>query len=192
MGPVSLSSRSTLRDVHPRFPDTLTWSCGDLARHVASHVEPGFTVSVEGSTSALFAAAAAVWDTSRWGVFAGLPNAGLLAARQAGIPLDRTTVVPDLGAEPLRVLAALVDSYGVVVIGPLALTFADRRRIEARVRHRHAHLIVGGPWPGARLAIEVAQVVRDGIAHGHGTLGAASMVASMRSRVHELWGRAAG
>jgi hypothetical protein len=168
------------------------WSCDDLARHAATHVEPGSTVSVEGSTSALFAVAAAMWGPSRWGVFAGLPNAGLLAARQAGIPLDRTVVVPGLGAEPLRVLAALVDSYGVVVTGPLAMASADRRRIEARVRHRRTHLIVAGSWPGARMAIEVARVVRDGIGQGNGTLGAAYVVASTRSRVHELWERAAG
>jgi hypothetical protein len=153
---------------------------------------PGFTVSIEGSTSVLFAVAAAIWGPDQWGVLAGLPDAGLLAARQAGIRLEQTTVVPDLGTEPLRVLAALVDAYGVVVTGPLAVTAADRRRVEARVRHRRGHLIVAGSWPGARVAVEVEQVVRDGIGRGEGTLGSARIAASIRSRVHELWGRAAG
>jgi hypothetical protein len=79
----------------------------------------------------------------------------------------------------------------VVLTGPLAFTSADRRRIEARVRHRQVHLVVGGAWPGARLAVEVERVVRDGIGRGYGTLSAARVEARTRSRVHELWGRAA-
>jgi hypothetical protein len=163
-----------------------------LAAHVAAHTGPGFTVSVEGSMSVLFAVAAAQWGRTDWGVMAALPDAGLLAARQAGIPLERVMVVPDLGAEPLRVLAALIDTYGVVLTGPIRLTAADRRRIEARVRHRRVRLVVGGVWPGARVAVEVESVMRDGIGQGHGMLGAARVVANTRSRVHELWGQVAG
>jgi hypothetical protein len=140
----------------------------------------------------VFAVAAALWDSEQWGAVAALPDAGLLAARQAGIPLDRAVVVPDLGREPLRVLAALIDAFGVILTGPLTVTAADRRRIEARVRHRRAHLVVGGAWPGARVAVEVERVVRGGIGQGEGTLRAAQIVATVRSRIHELWGQAAG
>jgi hypothetical protein len=173
-------------------PAASLWSCAELCAHVATRAEPGFTVSVEGSTSVLFAVAAGIWGPGHWGVLAGLPDAGLLAARQAGIRLERATVIPDLGSEPLRVLAALVDAFGVVILGSLAVTAADRRRIEARVRHRRAHLIVGGPWPGARMAVEVERVMRDGIGHGDGTFGTAQVTARIRSRVHELWDQAAG
>jgi hypothetical protein len=169
---------------------TPTWTSRALAQQVAGRLTPGSTVSVEGSTSVLLAVAAACWGPGRWGALAGLPDIGLLAARQAGIPLDRCLVVPDLGPEPLRVLAALVDSHAVVVTGPLAMAAGDRRRIEARVRHRRMNLIAGGAWPGARLAIEVDQVVWDGIGQGSGTLVEALVAARLGSRLDELWGRA--
>jgi hypothetical protein len=172
--------------------DAKLQTSAEVASYVAAQLEPGFTVSVEGSNSVLFAVAAALWGPSTWGALAGLPDAGLLAASQAGIPLERTVVIPDLGPNPLPVIAALIDSRGLIMAGPLNATPADRRRIEARIRHRRTHLIVAGPWPGARLAVSVKREVRDGIGRGDGTLGEASLSVSVRSRVHELWREAAG
>ncbi|MCL1898359.1 MAG: hypothetical protein FWG16_06010 [Micrococcales bacterium] len=139
----------------------------ELRASARALLSPGQVAQVTGSTNALFAVAAGVWGPQDWGVVAGLRNAGYLAAAQAGVPLDRCVVVPDLGNEALPVLAALIDAYGVVVLGQdmPPLTAADRRRLEARLRHQQGCLITSGTWGGAQLCLtatlEVTQPFRQ-------------------------------
>jgi len=161
---------------------------GEIAAQAAARLVPGSTVAVAGSSSLLFAIAAAVWGEQGWGAVAALPDAGLLAARQAGVPLERSIVVPDMGPEPLRVLAALVDSHSVIVIGGAGrFSAADRRRVEARVRHRHAYLVVDGTWPGARLEVGVEHVVWSGAGCGEGSLSPVRLAVRMGSHMDQLW-----
>jgi len=133
---------------------------------------PGQVAQVSGSTSALFAVAAGVWGPEDWGVIAGLPEAGYLAAAQAGVRLERCVVVPDLGEEPLRALAGLIDAFGVVVLGPSlpAVAPADRRRLEARLRHRQGCLVTGASWGGAQLNLTVNQVAHQPLGQGREVL----------------------
>jgi hypothetical protein len=163
-------------------------TAADLGAWIAARAPRGPALSVQGSTGALFAAAAALWGPEDWGAFAALPDAGLLAARQAGVPLERAVVIPDLGPQPLRLLAGLVDAFGVVVLGALALGAADRRRLEARARHRHGVIVAGGPWPGAAVEARVERVARGGIGRGGGTLAPARLDVRLDARVHALWG----
>lgn len=159
-----------------------------LAHEAAQRIATGASVSVTGSTSAFFALAAALWEPERWGVIAGMPDVGLLAAAQAGVPLERAHLIPDLGPQPLRILAGLVDAYSIVLLGPLQMTPGERRRVEARVRHRHHLLVTSGPWPGARWTIEVEQVSHSALGSGSGTFATPWIRARLASRTAELWG----
>lgn len=127
------------------------------ARWVAPRLAPGAVAEVEGSMAALWAVAAAAQGPEDWCAIAALPQAGLLAAQEAGLVLSRAVVVPDLGPAPLPVLAGLVDAYGLVVAGKLALGAADRRRIEARLRHTGGRLVTAGRWGGAAVSVKVGR-----------------------------------
>jgi len=95
-----------------------------------------------------------------------------LAAAQAGVVLERCVVVPDLGEEPLRTLAGLIDAFGVVVLGSNlpAVAPTDRRRLEARLRHRQGCLVSAAPWGGAQLHLTVDQLVHQPLGQGDGVL----------------------
>jgi len=96
-----------------------------------------------------------------------------LAAAQAGVVLERCVVVPEFGEEPLQVLAGLIDAFGVVVLGSNlpAVAAADRRRLEARLRHRQGCLITSAPWGEAQLNLMVDQVTHQPLRQGSGLLG---------------------
>ncbi|MDR0944966.1 MAG: hypothetical protein LBM66_02220 [Bifidobacteriaceae bacterium] len=163
-------------------------SLPELGRAVAARAGTGSTVSVLGSTGAAFHVAAALWGPEAWGAVAALPDAGRLAAAQAGVPLARAHVIPNLGEEPLRVLSQLIDAYGVVLLGPVeGIGAAQRRRVEARVRQRHMSLVVAGPWPGALTEVRVLTQVRGGIGHGGGVLAPPLVRAELRSKTGQLW-----
>ena len=97
----------------------------------------------------------------------GWPELGLVALSEAGVDLGRLYAVPDPGAEPGLVLAALVDGFEIVVAGPaLQLTPSDRRRLLARARHRGAAVLSARPWEGAALTLEVERASWGGPARG--------------------------
>jgi len=146
----------------------------ELRATAGTLVGPGHVVQVTGSIAALFAVTAGAWGSQDWGALAGLQNAGYLAAAQTGLPLERCVVVPDLGEEPLPVLAALIDACSVVVLGqnlppPMA---ADRRRLEARLRHQQGNLITAGHWSGAQLCLEANLAEHQPLGQSDGPLGA--------------------
>jgi hypothetical protein len=157
-------------------------SLTELENLVAPLIAPGSAVTVTGSTSALFAVAVAAWGPEDWGVIAGLPNAGLLAAAQIGVPLARTVVIPDLGVQPVRVLAALVDAYSVVVLGQTSVNVGDRRRIEARMRRRRSRLITSSEWAGAAVAVHVERIARRGIGQGDGVVQGPELTMRLNAR----------
>jgi hypothetical protein len=108
--------------------------------------------------AALWAVAAVAAGPEDWTAVAALPEAGLLAAAEAGLAVGRTVVVPDLGAQPLRAVAGLVDAYGLVVAGKLSLSAGDRRRVEARLRSTGGRLVTAGRWSGASVTVRVDRV----------------------------------
>ena len=98
---------------------------------------------------------------------------GGLAARDAGIALDRFAVVR--GVTPQRwatTVAALLDGVAfVLALTPPALRHADARRLVARTRERGAVLVALGPWPvEAMLRLHVAGGSWEGLGEGTGLL----------------------
>lgn len=131
----------------------------------------GSAVRIEGSTSLLLALAAAACREGAWCVVVGMPDVGLAAAAEIGLPLDRVVLVPETGADSPEVLGAAIDGFDVVVLGHVPhLVDRDRRRLASRLRHREAVLVTAAPWPGSELVLSVLESRWEGIGPGHGSL----------------------
>jgi hypothetical protein len=135
-----------------------------------SGLERGTTLTVAGSTSLLLAMLARASADGAWVAVVGLPAVGLLAAHQLGLSLDRLVLVPDAGPDGPRVLAAMVDGVDAVVVGDVALSDADRRRLSARARERSTVLLSTGPWPGASVVLTAQGSRWSGVGRGEGRL----------------------
>lgn len=131
----------------------------------------GSAVRIEGSTSLLLGMAAAACRDGAWCAVVGMPDLGLAAAAELGLPLDRVALVPKPGADSPAVLGAAVDGFDVVVLGDVPhLVERDRRQIASRLRHRDAVLLTAGAWPGVELVLSVTESRWSGVGQGYGAL----------------------
>ncbi len=154
-------------------------------------VRRGSVVAVEGqgATSLLWALLAPPTGTGSWAALVGMPAAGLLAAADAGVALDRLAVVAPPGGSWATVLGALLDGFDLVVAAPdRRVRPADARRLGARARERGTVVVLAGraavsAWPeGADLHLALGGSAWEGLGRGHGHL--------QRRRVHlEVSGR---
>lgn len=133
-------------------------------------LDRGSTVVVGGSTALVLALLAEASRSGSWVAMVGLPRVGVLAAHQTGLDLERLVLVPTPGPDGPTVLAALLDGVDVVVVGDVALTDADRRRLSARARERGAVLLSCAPWHGAHVVLTVEATRWTGLGMGHGRL----------------------
>jgi hypothetical protein len=138
----------------------------------------GSTAAVLGSTSVLFATLATASEAGAWITLIGMPEAGLLAATEYGIDLDRLPLIPDSGPHWQQVVAAMLDGTDVVVVKPpTPVTAADTRHLAARVRQRGTALLSTTPWPGAEATLEATDSCWYGLGYGRGRLRARQMQA---------------
>jgi hypothetical protein len=134
-------------------------------------LDRGSTVVVAGSTSLVLSLLAEASRSGSWVAIVGLPGAGVLAAHQLGLRLDRVALVPAPGPDGPTVVAALLDGVDVVVVGPQAgLDDADRRRLSARARERSAVVLATTPWPGAHVVLTAQGSRWEGLGRGEGRL----------------------
>ncbi len=133
-------------------------------------LDRGGTLVVGGSTALVLALLAEASRAGSWVAMVGLPRVGLLAAHQTGLDLDRLVLVPSAGPDGPTVVAALLDGMDVVVVGDVALSEPDRRRLSARARERGAVLLSTLPWSGAHLVLTVEATRWEGLGQGHGRL----------------------
>lgn len=106
-----------------------------------------------------------------WCAVVGSADFGSVAAREMGIELSRTLLVPDPGDAWLEVTAALVDVLGVVVVRPpAAIAQRDAERLAARLRRRGGILVAWGEWPRCDARLSVDEVHWAGAGRGHGHL----------------------
>ena len=163
-----------------------------------SGLQRGSTAGVAGAgaTSLACALLAGPMQAGSWAAVVGVPTLGLVAAENLGVPLHQLVMVD----QPERrrwgtVVAALVDAFELVLIGPVRPSARDARRIEARSRERGAVVVsLGNRWPAA---VDVALTVEgcwEGLGQGHGvlqgrrvTVTATGRRGSTRPRVSELW-----
>lgn len=143
----------------------------------------GGAVRVEGSTSLLLGLAAAACRDGAWCAVVGMPDLGLAAAAEHGLPMDRTVLVPAPGADTPAVLGALVDGVDVVVLGDVPhLVERDRRRLASRLRHRAALLLTPGAWPGVQVTLTVVGSRWVGVEEGNGSFRARELTVRVAGR----------
>lgn len=133
-------------------------------------LDQGTTVVVRGSTSLTLSLVAEASRTGTWVALVGLSRVGVLAAHQLGLDLEKVVLVPAPGPDGPVVVAALLDGVGLVVVGDVALSDADRRRLSARARERGAVLLSTASWPGAHVVLTAEAEQWEGLGQGHGRL----------------------
>lgn len=132
-----------------------------------------FTVAwgTPGAASLLLCLLAGPSRAGSWCAVVGIPELGLLAAAEAGVDLARLAVIPHPGPQRAAVVAALVDSVDVVVLGPAPVRAADARQLTARTRRAASVLLVAGGWPeAADFTLSVVGDPWEGLGPGHGSL----------------------
>lgn len=175
--------QAALRDARASAPRPRELPVHPALGHLLPHgLERGTTLGVLRSTSLLLALLAQASATGSWVAVAGMPHVGVLAADELGMDLTRLVLVPDLGADGPRVLAALLDGMDVVVVGEAALTDADRRRLSARAKERSAVLVATTPWPGAGVVLTAEGSRWGGVGRGEGRLRTRLLTVSRHGR----------
>lgn len=165
-------------------------------------VRRGGVTAVEGAgcTSLALAFTAAASATGSWVAGVGLGSLGLAAAADLGVALERLVLVADPAADVrAEVLATLVDSFDIVVVGdgghPVRTT-GVHRRLQARTRERGGVVVAVGGTAGFEpdLRLRVTATGWDGLEPGAGHLRARRVVveasgrrSAVRPRRVELW-----
>lgn len=158
----------------------------------------GGTYVVSGSYSFALAALAAATDVGQWVAVAGFPHVGVEAAAELGVDVDRLVIVPDVGADWLSVVVALIDAMSVVVLSaPRGVDEATAVRLSSRLRQRESALVVVGEWPRADARVVADRRHWQGLGRGWGSLAACEYGVVVddhlgRSRRHECAFTAAG
>ena len=103
-----------------------------------------------------------------------------------GADLDRLSVIPDPGADPVEVAAVLLDGMDLVVLGlgGRAVPPTRARAVTARAQHRGCTLLVtDGDWQGASVRLDArvcGYEMTVGRVPGFGRVGRVRL--SMRAR----------
>lgn len=175
---------------------------GGLQRGSVVEVGGGAAVSL----SLALAAGVLPPGSSHWAAVVGFPAIGLVAAAQAGVPLERLALVPAPGERWAEVVAALLHGVDLLLLSPPAgLRPSDARRLAARARERGVVLVAvrhrsrgqdSRDWPETPdLRIEAATVEWAGLGAGFGYLRHRRVdvgvegrrVAGGRSRTASFW-----
>lgn len=118
-------------------------------------LQRGCTLAVTGvgATALVQAVLAGPTTAGSWAAWVGAESIGWSAAAELGVAMERIAVVSTDEQRRPSVLAALVDAFDLVVIGPThRLGRTEGRRIGARARERGAVLLTlsGGRERGGR------------------------------------------
>lgn len=111
-------------------------------------LQRGSTVEVSGvgATTLLQAVLAGPTRAGSWVAWIGAGAIGWGAASELGVSMERIAVVEVDDARRPAVLAALIDAFDLVVVGPgHRLPPAESRRLEARARERGAVILTLRP-----------------------------------------------
>lgn len=139
-----------------------------------------------GARSLALNMAAAVTAAGGHVAIVGQPDAGLLAAAEMGADLGRLASIPHPGADPVEVVAVLMDGMDLVVLNLAgrSVTPGRARAVTARAQQRGCTLLVtNGDWPGAQIRLDArvcGYEMTGGLLPGAGRISRVRL--SMRAR----------
>ncbi|GAB7188933.1 hypothetical protein ATKI12_8764 [Kitasatospora sp. Ki12] len=136
-------------------------------------------------------------DPTRWAAAVDLPDLGLAAAANYGLPLQRLVVADHVGEQHFgEVVAALADACTILLVRPPEhLAPRTIARLDAHLRRTGTVMLCHGrPWPTATLRLEVTGRRWVGLGDGWGQLTgretevrASGRGAANRPRTARLW-----
>ncbi len=143
-----------------------------LQAAVGPSLRTGSVYSVIGATTLGIGLLAGASIEQSWCAAVGFPHLGLESAHEWGVDLQRLILVPQLCADQwVDCLSTLVEAVDVVLAcAPPPMAPSTRSRLEARLRHRGAVLIVADAWPRAAATLAVHSTRWRGLDCGHGHL----------------------
>jgi len=148
---------------------------------VVRRLRSGAAHSIESRSLALACLGAAM-PRGAWGAIVGMPDLGIEAARDLGVPMDRIALVPHPGRSWLDVVASLAEAMPVVLVGsPGRVSSAEAARLAARLRQATSTLLVEGPWPNAATVVRQVRAEWQGLADGDGRIATGSLVVEAAS-----------
>ncbi|MGY5764528.1 hypothetical protein ACXET9_04920 [Brachybacterium sp. DNPG3] len=167
-------SPATAPDIAPPDAGTHLPAPGPLAPlFPRGGLRAGSSVAVAGaaSTSLLLSLAVSATGEDGWCAVAGMPDLGLRSAIDAGLDPHRLAVAPVLGEQVPKVLTALVDGVGVLVLGPgLELAPALWRSLLGRARTADTLVLAAAPPGRADIALSSASLDWQGLGAGSGRI----------------------
>ena len=156
----------------PRVDESMPEGLDEVVRRLRS----GAVHSIESRSLALACMGAAM-PAGAWGAIVGMPDLGIEAARDLGVPIDRVALVPHPGRSWLDVVASLAEAMPVVLAAsPGRVTPTDAARIAARLRQASSTLLIAGPWQGAATVVRSVRAEWQGLADGDGRIAAGGLV----------------
>lgn len=148
---------------------------------VVRRLRSGAAHSIESRSLALACLGAAM-PRGAWGAIVGMPDLGIEAARDLGVPMDRIALVPHPGRSWLDVVASLAEAMPVVLaVSPGRVSSAEAARLAARLRQASSTLLIEGPWPNAATVVRQVRAEWEGLADGDGRIAAGSLVVEAAS-----------
>ena len=115
-------------------------------------------VTGDAAASLVYALVAAASAEGAWCAFVDMPHAGLRAAHEHGVALERVVCIDtDRSLSWGRVVGALTDGIDIIVARDPVCTAAEARKVASRVKAQGAVLIIQGAVQSARGAVQSAQ-----------------------------------
>jgi hypothetical protein len=108
-------------------------------------------VTGDAAASLVYALVAAASAEGAWCAFVDMPHAGLRAAHEHGVALERVVCIDtDRSLSWGRVVGALTDGIDIIVTRDPVCTAAEARKVASRVKAQGAVLIVQGAVQSAQ------------------------------------------
>ena len=154
-------SRASTLPSHPTLRDLL-----------APGLRRGSVHAFIGSTTLGIALMSGASTAGNWCATVGFPDLGIENMSSWGVDLDRLVLVPQVTAERwLDTVSALAEAIDIILAcPPPTLPPSQRNRLQARLRHRGATLLVAGDWPQAASTLRVTEDRWIGLERGGGHL----------------------
>jgi hypothetical protein len=115
-------------------------------------------VTGDAAASLVYALVAAASAEGAWCAFVDMPHAGLRAAHEHGVALERVVCIDtDRSLSWGRVVGALTDGIDIIVARDPVCTAAEARKVASRVKAQGAVLIVQGAVQDAKGAVQNAK-----------------------------------